>query len=419
MRRTGGTSGQASAEYVALLALVAVALALAAGLSSGGVGGQVLAGLQRGLCHVAPVRCPRPEPPRPDLVPCPLERTARDERLGATIGVVRLGKGGTLTTVRTSDGRVTVTLAEDDDAGAQASLGARLRLGRATLGGELTAAAGAAWTSGRSWTFASEAAARRFVDAYGRKATAGGRLLDDVRSRCSVLCDALGWDPHRQLPEPDETYEEGGLVGELSASFGPVRGGLDGSAVLGRRLARDGAATWYLRLSAEAAAALALDGLRLTGGAAAQALLAYELDAAGRPRALRVALAGEADAGLAAELAGATLSSGAGALVELEATLDLRDPANRAAASAVLAASGPLSLLDRLRSLGARIARRAQLDRRVYAVRRDAAGYGAGASAGAGLAGSLDTTTSSLRLLRADTRLPGLPFLPRDDCRAA
>ena len=57
-----GTRGQATSEYVALVALVAVVLALAAGLTSGGVAGHVLAGLQRGLCGVAGKACPRSQP---------------------------------------------------------------------------------------------------------------------------------------------------------------------------------------------------------------------------------------------------------------------------------------------------------------------------------------------------------------------
>jgi hypothetical protein len=30
-----------------------------------------------------------------------------------------------------------------------------------------------------------------------------------------------------------------------------------------------------------------------------------------------------------------------------------------------------------------------------------------------------EQTRKGMRLLSAETRLPGLPFLPRDDCRAA
>jgi hypothetical protein len=116
-------------------------------------------------------------------------------------------------------------------------------------------------------------------------------------------------------------------------------------------------------------------------------------------------------------------SAGSGRVVELEATLDLREPANRAAAAALLEAlsdPGKIATLPaHVRALGERIAQRGQLDRRVYAVRRSAGGVAVGVGLGAKLDGGLDRTTSDLRLLRAETRLPGLPFLPRDDCRAA
>jgi hypothetical protein len=67
--------GQATSEYVALVTLVAVVLVLAAGLTSGGVAGHVLAGFQRGLCRVAGTACSRSHPLEADLAPCPVERS--------------------------------------------------------------------------------------------------------------------------------------------------------------------------------------------------------------------------------------------------------------------------------------------------------------------------------------------------------
>jgi hypothetical protein len=427
MERRRGTCGQAAAEYVAVVALVAVALTLAAGLSSGGVGGQVLAGLQRGLCHVAAAPCPRPEPRRPDLDPCPVERTVRGERLSATIAVVRVGASGTLSVVRGSDGRITVTLTHGDDAGGELGAGARLRVGRRALGGTVTAGARLTWASGRAWSFASEAAARRFVQAYGRKATIGGRLLDGVRSRCSWLCDAIGWRPHAPLPAPDAVYAEAGLGGALTASLGLGRVALGAGGLLGRQQRRDGGSTWYVKLDAEATAGLVLPGAELVAVAGAEAVLAYELDPHGDPRALRVSLAAETTGasagGLAAGAARAGITAGGGAVIELDATLDLREPANRTAAAALLAAlSSPRAVMAvpvHARALGERIARHGQIDRRAYAIQRTASGLGAGIGLGVKLDGALDRTTSGLRLLAAETRLPGLPFLPRDDCRAA
>ena len=38
---------------------------------------------------------------------------------------------------------------------------------------------------------------------------------------------------------------------------------------------------------------------------------------------------------------------------------------------------------------------------------------------GGKLGGAFARTHDGMRLLTAETRLPGLPFLPRDDCRPA
>jgi hypothetical protein len=424
MERYRGQRGQATSEYVALVALVAVALTVAAGLTSGGVGSQVLAGIQRGLCRVTVTTCPRPEPPQPDLAPCPLERGVQEEELGTTIAVMHLGTSGTLSAVRRSDGRVTVTLAHGNEVGGEAGVGARVRVGGTSLGLAATAEAGATWTSGRAWTFASEPQARSFIDRYGRKATIQGQLLDGVRSRCSVLCDAIGWRPHAELPEPDEIFAEAGPSAALVASFGArTRLGLDGDLMLGRRVRRDGATTWYLKLDGSVAAKLDLQEGTLMARSGSQGVLAYELDARGRPRALRISLGGELRAEADVTWAGAVragLTRAHGARVELDATLDLRDPANRAAARATLdGLSDPRMLPGYLKTLAGRLAHNGQIDRRVYVVDRASGGVGASLGLGAKLGGSLDHVTSSMRLVRAETRLPGLPFLPRDDCRAS
>lgn len=425
VERWRSACGQAASEYVALVALVAVALALAAGLTSGGVGGQVLAGLQRGLCRVALADCPRPQPPHADLVPCPVERQIRTEELTGTLGVLRLGRSGTLTAVRRSDGSVTVTLAHGNTASADTGLGARLRLGRRTVGGGPAVTAGIGWNSGRSWTLPGEAAARRFIAAYGRKATLGGQLIDRMRSGCSVLCDAIGWNPHAELPEPDEIFAERGPVATLTASFGAdVELSADAKALLGRRLRRDGGTTWYLKLSATATAALRLPA-ELAAGLSGDAVLSYELDADGRPHQLRLALAGElrGRTALARTLGStrASLAAGEGVVMELDATLDLREPAYRIAAAELLEALTDRRRLPRLPqrayALGRRIVEGAQLDRRFLAAARTATGLGAGIARGIKLDGDFERTTNDLRLLGAETRLPGLPFLPRDDCR--
>jgi hypothetical protein len=423
MRRFGDTRGQASSEYVALVALVAVVLALAAGLTSGGVGGQVLAGLQRGLCVVAGATCPRVEPSRPDLAPCPLERTTSAESLEGAIELVRLGRGGTLSAVRMSDGRVQVTLAEDTTLGGDIGLGFSLALGR-RRDAQASAGIETRVVSGRSWTLPDAAAARAFVARYGAKATIGGKAVDLVRSGCSILCDAIGWRPHAALPPADAISFDRGFSGRLGASLGPA--GLEASdaRVLGAQLQRDGGSTWYLQLDPAAAATL-FSSARLGASAQRASVLSYTFDAKQRP--VTLALATVVDEGASAAIAAAggrlsgALGSGFGRVMELEATLDLRDAGNRRAALAFTAALRDLSDLVRLQrsaaAVGRRIDRAGVINRRTYAVSSSAFALGGALKLGGQLGGGFERTREGMRLLSAETRLPGLPFLPRDDCR--
>jgi hypothetical protein len=110
-------------------------------------------------------------------------------------------------------------------------------------------------------------------------------------------------------------------------------------------------------------------------------------------------------------------------VVELDATLDLHDPRNRAAAVAFVAAlRDPLAPGQLRRTAAAvreRVARAGAVDRRTYALSSSAFALGAHVALGGQLGGSFARTREGMRLLTAETRLPGLPFLPRDDCRAA
>lgn len=426
MRRWRRTEGQASGEYVALVALVAVALALVAGLASGGVGGAVLAGVQRGLCRVTGAACPRPRPPADELAPCPLERTTRGESLDGAYELVRLGRNGTLTAVRGSDGRVTVTLADATSAGGEVGLGLELGVGR-LRGAEATAGVRLSVASGRSWTLPSAAAARAFLARFGSKATIGGQAVDLVRSGCSLLCDAIGWRPHAELPPPDELVMDHGVAARFEAAIGPAKRAVSGGGLLGARLGRDGSSTWFLQLDAAAAAQIA-DGPATAGAdAQGQAVVSYTLDAHRRPLRLVVHTAARATA--AVGLAGSrsrlkgSLGARGGLVVERDATLDLHDPANRATAAAFVAAlrrpRAPGALWRSAAAVRARIARAGVLDRRVYALTSSAFELGAKAAVGLQFGGTFGRTRQRMRLLRAETRLPGLPYLPRDDCRVA
>lgn len=434
MRRLRGERGQATSEYVALLALVAVVLLALAGISASGIGSGVLAGLQRGICVVAPGPCPAIVALTDDLAPCPVAKQVKEERLSETIASVKLGTSGTLSVVRGSDGSAVVTLSDGSSVGGELGAGAGLAIGERVLGAQRRLTAEVVWSTGRSWRFADTAAAERFVERYGGKATMAGQLADEVRSTCSLLCDALGWNPHAKLPPADEQHDEGGAVAALTGAFG--LGGasipLDAraGAVVGRTRTRSGPTTWYLRLDAAATAQLRLPASELSAAVAGEAVLSYTLDRDGRPLALGVQAA--AEGGGRAALAGAVrrgrLRRGSGSgddarggVVELAATLDLTDPANREAAAGLLAAlqgTGP-SIASQAAALGRRIATGAQVDVRAYRQRTSARQVGAQVALGLAVGGSWGRSTKGLELVYAATRLPGLPFLTRDDCRAA
>jgi hypothetical protein len=424
MGRWREARGQATSEYVALVALVAVVLALAAGLTVGGLGGQLLAGMQRALCQLTGTACEPPRPSADELAPCPVERTASSESLEGAFEVIRLGNGASLATVRGSDGRVTVTLANETSAGGEAAIGAKLAIG-GRHGAELAGGMEASSASSRSWTLSSVAAARAFVDRYGSKATLGGKAVDLVRSGCSILCDAIGWRPHAELPPPDEVYFGRGTAATLTASLGSA--GIDASnrSLLGARLRRDGSSTWYSELGASTGAALSLGAASLGAGSRTQTAVAYTLDARQRPIELAFHSVARNDAhGAAGAQRGrvvAALGAGDARVTEVDATLDLHDPRNRVAAAALATAlHDPLAIATlhrRAEAVLGRIRRTGVIDRRTYALTGSAVELGAQLALGAQLGGAFARAHEGMRLLSAETRLPGLPFLPRDDCR--
>lgn len=413
--------GQATSEYVALVLLVAVVLALAAGLTSGGIGGQVLAGMQRGICRVTGTICPPPEPPRPDLAPCPLERTTRSESLDGAFEVVHLGRSGTLTTSRASDGRVTVSLLDKTTLGPEAGLGLHVSK-RRRLGVEARVGLAASVASGRSWTLPDAAAARAFIGRYGSKATVRGQAVDLLRSGCSLLCDVAGWSPHAKLPPADEHYmAHGGLLGLKVPKL------FDGSAdaLIGARTRRDGTTTWFVQIGQKLDVVPAFRKAAVRAGRQRQTVVSYSVDADGHP--IQLVVHGVTWTGATLAVSGShkgltgRLGGGGQFLTELDGTLDLRDAWNRAVADAFMKALKHPWKMGELRQRAAvlhqQIAAAGIVDRRTYALTSSTNAIGAKVAIGAQLGADFERTHEGMRLLSAETRLPGLPFLPRDDCR--
>jgi len=410
---------------VALVALVAVVLALAAGLTAGGVGGELLAGLQRGLCRATGVRCPPAQHPRDQLDPCPVERTTSAESLEGAFEVLTLGGGASLSAVRMSDGRVQITLTSGETVGGTVGLGYSIGVGHGR-GSTATVDVRRHFAPGRSWTLPSAAAARAFLERYGAKATVGGKAVDLFRSGCSLLCDAIGWRPHAELPPADEVSFERGVSGRFDGALGSAGLETFSDRVMGVRVGRDGSRTLYLDFDGAVGAAL-LSTAGLGVERERQAVAAFTLDARQRLVELSVeTVARGAAAGLVQPSVGrawARAEGGVAFVTESTATLDLRDRRNRAAALALrrtLAGRlAPRQLQRRAAAVGRQIARTGIVDRRTYALTRSDAAFGGTLVLGAQLGGGFERSHEHMRLLSAQTRLPGLPFLPRDDCRSS
>jgi hypothetical protein len=363
------------------------------------------------MCRVSGTTCPQPPRDRADLPPCPLSRATRAEELGVKVTFVKLGQGFGLEQERYSDGHVVVRFTDDQEVGLTASLGPSFAWGdvKAGVDGDVSVS----FHSGRAWSFADAAAARRFVERYGGLQTVGGRAVDDLKRDC-LLCRVVGWGP-KQPPPPTESYEELGsslsvrakLGVEGTDGLGPDLGGA-ASAAIGLRHQPAGRRTVYFRL--RGSSALALFGVMgVSTGTAASATVGVTLDRRDRAVSMR--------------FDGAAVESGRrGRAYELETEVPTDTAAARARVHDVLRALAPARLGDLPAAVAgaAGWARdHASVTRREFALAGDRHDVGAEVGLGIKLGGRYGRGDRRLRLVDAQTRLPGLPFLPRADCLEA
>src|SRR5215207_7720046 len=375
-------AGQASAEYVALLAVVCAVVAGAAAVGSvPPIAAQVASAVKHGICRVADGICTPDQARAAGLAPCLTHVRSEREKLGGRVLVFKVGRDDALLVQRRSDGSASVSFADGAGVGASAGLGAQL-LGR---GANARVGVGLQFTAGRNWEFPTFADAARFVRRWGRTETLGGELRG-----------LLPGGDHP--PSPDSTYQEGGAYGEVAAAIGLPAGIVaearhGRSMVMGRRIEPGGRVTWYDRVDAETAGRLGLVlaavGRHDAGEAALEITTVH-----GRATELRLrAAAGVhgdiAPAGPTAGLAdlvtrlrgSAPQPGGKGRRIEAEVALDLTDPANRAALRgffeiAVLRAA-PAEWDDRVRALAHRLDVAAAVDVRVLRVGLDESDHSA------------------------------------------
>jgi hypothetical protein len=348
-------AGQASAEYVALLALLVAVLA-GAGLlvAPPALGAKVSRALRTAICIVGGDVCRSADARAAGLAPCPVREDTRGAGGGLSVAFVELGGGDELTLTRRSDGSVVVTSGQHERGGVGLGLGTDL----SPLGVHLVADASMAvrFADGQSWELADEAAAARFV----RAVRAGG-----------------------PLPAPTWTYREAGESADLEVGAG----GAGGAALVtvGRRAGR-GQTTRYVAGRAEGAVLDALDVDGLPGGQRS-VVLEHTTDGTG-PRELvfRVARAGAS-----------------GRAEEVTGRLDLRDPANRAVAERLLRPrlpTGPALLAD-LRAVARRVREAGTIEWAAYDVQEDDGGFELSAKLGLELGLRVERVRRTRRLTEA------------------
>jgi hypothetical protein len=414
-------AGQASAEYVALLAVVSAVVAGAAALGSvPPVAAQVAGAVKHGICLVAGGICTPSEARAAGLAPCLVHARSDRERLGARVLVVKVGRGDALLVQHRSDGSASVSFVDGGAVGGSAGVGMQI-LGH---GAALRGGAGLQFTAGRTWEFPTVAAATRFLHRWGRTETLTGELRGL-------------WPGGDHPPPPAATYAEGGAYGEVAASLGlrsgaGASGGLELGAVAGRRIARGGRVTYYDRIDGEVAGKLGLVLGSLQRHDAGQAVLEVT-SVHGRAVELRVSASARvhyelAPPGLASSLSdlatrlrgGRPQPGGHGRRLEAEVALDLTDPANRRALRGVLEVlalrAPPADWGERVGALAHRLDADGAVDVRLFRDTVAQNDISADAGLGAGAGGAYDRTVEVRDLLGAWSLRAGGPLREREDC---
>src|SRR5688500_15323933 len=118
------STGQASAEYTALLALVTAALAGAgAAVGLGSVGAAVVDSVRTGICIVGGDVCRPSDAEAAGLSPCTVSQQTDGSATRLTVLSVRIGASGQWTVAERSDGSYVLTRTDGKSLGAGVGIG--------------------------------------------------------------------------------------------------------------------------------------------------------------------------------------------------------------------------------------------------------------------------------------------------------
>ena len=166
-------AGQATAEYVAILAIVVLLLAGGVAAASPAVGAKVVETVRTGICIVGGDVCRPADAAAAGLAPCLTGERWKRQDTTLDVAVVRLGGHGEWQLAVQSDGRATVTRLEENEGGLTAGAGVTFSpLGvQAEIEGALTLG----YRGGQAWRFASAREATAFLAARGARRRRGAR----------------------------------------------------------------------------------------------------------------------------------------------------------------------------------------------------------------------------------------------------
>lgn len=378
---TRPTAGQATTEYVAVIALVAVVLAVAAPVVGGrSIAHAVVAQMQRALCLAGLDICDARMAADAGLAPCPLKSDITGHDGSVSFRYVEVGGRTTLTVTPNSDGTVSVVRTLSASAGLTGGAPFSSSVGPVAyeIGGSGTIRSRV--QGARGWEFPDRASAEAFLEHAVRNA---------VSDRYPPSW--VSFEDSRELVADGEVALGGEGFGErvdLFSAAVSASGGLGVKATRGRELV-----TVYGRVAAEAPEwAFPLTPSTGLGRAEGVIELTFTRDRAPREIAIRLARA----------------TKMGDQLTETVMRLDLRDPANLTFAESLLHVPWPWPgrLAEDYRRLTERMASHGTVERSVSAV-EDASKQVSG-SLGAKLGGAYKRIDVHRALVEASARANGV-----------
>lgn len=390
MRTQRPTTGQASTEYIATIALIAVVMVLAAPVvGAPSIASAVVKQMERALCVVGLDICDAQMARDAGLAPCPLGSEMSGHEASATWRFIELGGRNTITVTPNSDGTVSVVRAVSASGGVGAGGPLGVSAGPLAFGLSADGTARTRVQYARGWDFPDQATAGRFLEHALRNSFS----TDDWPPTWQSAEDAREVTIAGGLSVGGEGFSERGDVFTVAAS---------GSAALGLKSTTAGVFTVYGRVALDRPEyALPFEPSKGFGRAEGVVEVSFDRDA---PREVAVRVN-------RATAMGDRLS-------ETVMRLDLRDAENLAFARSLLRVPYPWpgQMRDDFARLLARMASHGTIERIESAVEDDSGGVSG--SLGKLVGGGYKRIKVSRSLVSASARAGGFERR-RLDCQVA